>query len=241
MLRGTKAVVTGASRGIGFAIAKMLAENGCRVIITGRNAETLQQAADAIGENTVSMVWDASEIEKAQEKIEEAAAILGSIDIVVNNAGIYEPRKSFLDVTAEEWEQVIRTNTGSVYFTMQAAVKYMLRNEIKGSILNITSAGGHGPVCGPYRTSKSASIALIRGWGRKFAGCGITINGIAPGPVNTEMNFWHEGDPMEHKDIPYGRFTTPEEVAKLAMYLLSDAAVMTCGETVTLDGAYSIR
>ena len=74
-----------------------------------------------------------------------------------------------------------------------------------------------------------------------FAARGITINGIAPGPVATEMNNWHEGDPMEHSRIPYGRFATCDEVAKLAMYLISEEARMLCGETVVLDGAYAIR
>jgi len=70
---------------------------------------------------------------------------------------------------------------------------------------------------------------------------GITINGIAPGPVATEMNGWHEGDPMEHSRIPFGRFSTADEIAKLALYLLSEDAAMVCGETVTIDGGYSIR
>ena len=100
---------------------------------------------------------------------------------------------------------------------------------------------GYGVTFGAYSASKTASVALTRGWGRMFADDGITINGIAPGPVATEMNNWHEGDSMAHPDVPYGRFATSAEIGKLAMYLLSDAAQMTCGETVVLDGGYSIR
>jgi len=108
-------------------------------------------------------------------------------------------------------------------------------------ILNVTSVAGYEPVRGAYGASKIAATALTKGWGRMFANDGITINGIAPGPVATEMINWHEGDPMKHDRIPFGRLATTEEIAKLAMYLLSKDAQMVCGETVILDGAYVIR
>ena len=246
MLKGNKALVTGASRGIGFAIAKALADAGCSVVITGRNAQTLQAAAEQIGGNTTAMVWDAAEIELAESKLKEAAALLGGLDIVVNNAGIFARRSewnknSLLQTTVDEWESVMKTNTSAVFFTMQAAVKYMLENGVRGNILNVTSVAGNEPVYGAYGASKIAATGLTRGWGRMFASDGITINGIAPGPVATEMNNWHEGDPMEHKRIPFGRFATIDEIAKLAMYLLSEEAQMICGETVVFDGGYAIR
>ena len=246
MLKGYKAIVTGASRGIGFAIAKELAKNGCNVVITGRNIKTLQEAAEKIEGNIIPMVWDASQVEIADSKISEAASLMGGLDIVVNNACIFAKRnewnkKTLLETTVNEWESVMKTNTSSIFFTMQSAVKYMLNNGIKGNILNITSVAGYEPVYGAYGASKTAAKGLTRGWGRMFANDGITINGIAPGPVATEMNNWHEGDQMEHDRIPFGRFATIEEIASLAMYLLSEEAVMVCGETVILDGAYSIR
>ena len=246
MLKGNKAIVTGASRGIGFAIAKKLAKNGCSVVITGRNIETLQQAAEKMEGNVIPMVWDASQIELADSKIKEAAELMGGLDIVVNNAGIFAQRsewnkRKLLETSVNEWESVMKTNTRSIFFTMQSAVKYMLDNGIKGNILNVTSVAGYEPVYGAYGASKAAATGLTRGWGKMFANDGVTINGIAPGPVATEMNNWHEGDPMEHNRIPFGRFATIEEVAKLAMYLLSKEAEMVCGETVILDGAYAIR
>lgn len=246
MLKGSKAIVTGASRGIGFAIARELADLGCSVVITGRNKETLKAAADKIGGNVITLVWDASDITLAEVKIREAAELLGGLDIVVNNAGIFACRdewnkKSLLQTTVDEWESVMKTNTSSIFFIMQAAVKYMLENNIRGNILNVTSVAGYEPIYGAYGASKSAAIGLTRGWGKMFANDGITINGIAPGPVATEMNNWHEGDSMEHSRVPFGRFATIEEVAKLATYLLSEEAQMVCGETVVLDGGYSIR
>ena len=246
MIKGNKAIVTGASRGIGFAIAKELVNAGCSVVITGRNEKTLKVAAEKIGKTAIPMVWNASDIDLAAAKINEAAEILGGLDIVVNNAGIFAQRNEWsktdlLQTTVDEWQSVMKTNTSAIFFTMQAAVNYMLENNIKGNILNVTSVAGYEPVYGAYGASKTAATALTRGWGRMFANDGITINGIAPGPVATEMNNWHEGDPMKHDRIPFGRFATVEEIAKLAMYLLSEEAKMVCGETVVLDGAYSIR
>ena len=241
-----KALVTGASRGIGYAIAKKLAQNGDKIVITGRKKETLERVAKELGQNVFPMVWDAAEFDKADEKVREAAGQLGGLDIVVNNAGIFARRsewdkKSLLKTTVQEWQDVIDVNASAVFFTMQASVNYMLENGVKGNILNITSVAGEEPVFGAYGGSKILATGLTRGWGKMFASDGITINGIAPGPVATEMNNWHEGDSMKHDRIPYGRFATIDEVAALAMYLLDEKAKMICGETVIIDGAYSIR
>lgn len=241
-----KALVTGASRGIGYAIAKKLSQNGSAIVITGRNIKTLESVARELGENVIPMVWDASEFDKAEEKINKAADILDGLDIVVNNAGIFAQRSEWdknglLNTTTKEWQDVMNVNASAVFFTMQASVKYMLKNNIKGNILNITSAAGEEPVYGAYGGSKILATGLTRGWGKMFAPDGITINGIAPGPVATEMNNWHEGDSMEHDRIPYGRFATIDEIAELAMYLLDEKAKMICGESIIIDGAYSIR
>lgn len=241
-----KALVTGASRGIGYAIAKKLLQNDCAVVITGRNTSTLECVARELGKNVFPMVWNSMEFDRADEKINESANILGGLDIVVNNAGVFAQRsewdrESLLKTTVNEWQNVINVNSSAVFFSMQATVNYMLKNNIKGNILNITSVAGEEPIYGAYGGSKILATGLTRGWGKMFATDGITINGIAPGPVATEMNNWHEGDSMKHDRVPYGRFATVDEIAELAMYLLSDNAKMICGETVILDGGYSIR
>jgi 3-oxoacyl-[acyl-carrier protein] reductase len=246
MIHGKKAIVTGASRGIGFSIAKRLAEQGVTVVITGRKKESLIEAQKAIGERVIPLVWDASSILLADKKIEEAARLMGGLDILVNNAGIFAKRSewnknSLLETTPDEWRAVMSTNTDGLFFTMQAAVKYMLKNKVEGNILNITSVAGYEPVYGAYGASKAASVALTRGWGKMFASDKITINGIAPGPVATEMNNWHDGDPLEPSRIPYGRFALCDEIAELALYMLDEKAKMLCGETVVFDGGYSIR
>lgn len=241
-----KALVTGASRGIGYAIAGALAGQGYQVVITGRKEDTLLQAARELGPAVQALVWDAGQYARSGELIRRAAEMLGGLDVVVNNAGLFAQRSEWsreelLKTTPEEWSRVMDVNTGALFFVMQAAVNYMLAHGISGNILNITSVAGEEPVYGAYGASKIAATGLTRGWGRMFAPDHITINGIAPGPVATLMNDWHEGDPMEHDRIPYGRFATTEEIAKLALYLVSEDGKMVCGETVILDGGYAIR
>lgn len=241
-----KALVTGASRGIDFAIARALVQNGYKVVITGRKLEALEEACEKIGGDVMPLVWDAVKTDTLGQMVEKAVELLGGLDTVVNNAGIFAQggewdANGLLTLTPKQWNDVINVNTTALLFTMQAGVKYMREHGIKGNILNVTSVAGEEPVFGAYGASKIAATALTKGWGKMFAPYGITVNGIAPGPVATEMNNWHEGDPMKHDRIPYGRFATIEEIASLAMYLLSDEAKMICGETVILDGAYYIR
>lgn len=246
MLRGNKAIVTGASRGLGFAIAKALHENGCKVLITGRNEETLRRAAAEIGEDVIPCVWDMEKLVTLQASFERAAELLGGCDILVNNAGVISSvnewdREELINFPLKEWQRVMDVNTNALFLAMQAAVRYMRGHGIRGNVLNVTSVASQEPAFGPYSTSKAASFALTRGWGKMFAPEGIVINGIAPGPFATSMNNWKEGDPMDHPRIPFGRFGKPEEVAALAMHLLSKEGEMICGETVIIDGAYAIR
>ena len=130
-----KALVTGGSRGIGFAIAKELADNGYKVVITGRDESTLNKAADEIGKSVIPLVWDAGEIDRSKDMIEKASELLGGLDAVVNNAGIFAQRSEWnkdelLKTTPDEWSSVMNVNTNAIFFTMQAAVNYMLDNNI---------------------------------------------------------------------------------------------------------------
>ena len=242
-LRGSKALVTGGSRGIGYAIAEKLVAAGANVVITGRNEESLAAAAKKIG--AYWMVWDVTDVSAMQSKFEQCVAMLGGFDILVNNAGVLTEKNEWgfgmLNLSEEEWDRVIDINLKGAYFMMQTAVRYLYQNQIKGNVLNISSVAATEPFYGPYATSKGGLTGLTRGWGQQFAASGIVINGIDPGPIATEMNNWHEGDSMEHDRIPTGRFGTCEEVAQLAMYLLSEEANQIIGHTVIMDGAYDIK
>ncbi len=242
-VRGTKAIVTGGSRGIGYAIAAMLVKEGVQVVITGQNEKRLRKAADALGVRCLA--WDIADIGIMQEKFDACVSMLGDCDILVNNAGVLTQSGEWgmgkLRLTEAEWDRVMNVNLKAAYFMMQTAVRYMYENKIPGNVLNISSVAATEPTCGPYGASKMGLFGLTRGWGRDFAHTGIVINGIGPGPVNTEMNGWHEGDSMHHDRIPTGRFATAEEVAGCARYLLDEAANQLIGHTVILDGAYDIK
>ena len=241
--RGTKALVTGGSRGIGFGIARRLTLDGVKVVITGRNEKTLREAAERIGADYI--VWDIADTDVMRENFDRAKEMLGGLDILVSNAGVLTPAHewgmSMLELTPEEWDNVMNVNLRGAYFMMQTAVRHMYENKIRGNVLNIASVAATEPFYGPYCTSKAGVVGLTRGWGKQFAPYGIVINGIGPGPVATEMNGWHEGDPMDHSRIPTGRYLTVEEVSSLAMYMLSDEATQMVGETVMIDGGYDIK
>lgn len=242
-VRGTKAIVTGGSRGIGFAIAKALVENGVSVVISGRDEERAREAAGKLGAKYLA--WDISDISVMQASFDRCVEMLGGFDILVNNAGVLTSSNEWgigkLRLSEEEWDRVMDINLKASYFMMQTAVRYMYENKIKGNVLNVSSVAATEPTCGPYGASKAGLYGLTRGWGRDFAPCGIVINGMGPGPIATDMNGWKEGDSMAHSRIPTGRFGTAEECAKLALYLLDENADQIIGHTVIIDGAYDIK
>lgn len=241
-IRGSRAIVTGGSRGIGFAIAEELVKAGVSVVITGRNASTIREAAEKIG--ALPLEWDISDISQMPEKFAKCTDMLGGCDILVNNAGVFDLvgwGMGMLRVSEADWDRVIDVNLKAAFFIMQTAAKYMYENKIKGNILNISSVAANEPLQGPYGVSKAGLFGLTRGWAKNLAPYGIVVNGIAPGPVATEMNGWKPGDPLEHPRIPTGRFATAEEIGRLAMFLLSEEADQIVGHTVVCDGAYDIK
>jgi len=242
-IRGSKAIVTGGSRGIGYEIARRLVGAGVEVVITGRKEESLKKAAEKI--DAKWLVWDIADLSVMKPNFNRAVEMLGGLDLAVSNAGVltkqHEWGMEMLELTEEEWDEVMDINLKAAYFFMQTAVGHFYHNKIKGNLLNIASVAATEPFYGPYCTSKAGVVGLTRGWGKQFAPYGIVINGIAPGPIATEMNHWHEGDSMAHDRIPTGRFGTVEEVGGLAMYLLSEEANQIVGETVIMDGAYDIK
>jgi NAD(P)-dependent dehydrogenase (short-subunit alcohol dehydrogenase family) len=243
VLRTKRALITGGSRGIGYEIARRLTEAGADVVITGRTEKPLRAAAEMLGVQW--LVWDAADISVMQENFDRCVSMMGGFDTLVSNAGILTPQHEWgigmLDLTEAEWDAVMNVNLKGAFFMMQTAVRYLYINKIRGNVLNIASVAATEPGYGPYVTSKCGLVNLTRGWGRFFAPHGIVINGIGPGPVATEMNNWHKGDPLEHTRIPTGRFLTVEEVGAMAMYLLSEEANQVIGQTFFIDGAYDIK
>lgn len=245
-LRGSKAIVTGGSRGIGFAIAKKLLELGADVVIAGKNTPTLELAMKkAEPYKPHILAWDIADISQLPMRFEQAVSMLGGFDILVNNAGVIQLEHNDWDdifqINEADWDYVMNINEKAAFFMMQIAAKYMMTHQTKGNILNISSVAAYEPVTGPYGASKAVVYGLTRGWGKRLAPQGIVVNGIAPGPVATDMNDWKEGDSMTHPCIPLGRYSTAEEIAELAAFLLSCEGENIIGHTVTSDGAYAIR
>lgn len=241
-LEGRHALVTGASRGIGRAIAVEFAREGADVAITARTMEALDDTCSAIeatGCVCHAMAWDVSDVSDARDRLKEARDALGGLDIVVNNAGVHHLPEEMEGRPGgeEEWDYVIDTNLKAVWFLTEDATRLMIRGG--GTVINIASDYAFRGGNTMYGVSKWGVRGLTRGLAQKWAGKGVRINGIGPGPVATSMSNWHEGDSLEREGLPLGRLTTPEEVARVAVFLASDDASAVIGETVVLNSGNS--
>lgn len=245
LLEGKRAIITGGGSGIGFAIAMKYYEEGAQVLITGRNKEKLIAACEKIGPLSEYMVWDVREFDSCREKIEKAAiALKGSIDILVNNAGVLTQNDfvwNYLDLTPDEWDYVMDINCKGMFFMCQNMAKHMLKNNVKGHIVNITSEMGFRPACVTYGISKWGTVGMTKGLGMMLASRNIVVNGIAPGATTTEMMRWKKGDSEYRESHANKRFGFPEEIAELAAFLGSSKADNIVGEIILSDGGSSLH
>ncbi|WP_018111781.1 3-oxoacyl-[acyl-carrier-protein] reductase [Thermus igniterrae] len=238
-----KALVTGASRGIGRAIALRLAREGFALAIHyGQNrekAEAVAEEARRLGSPLVALLGaNLLEAEAATLLVHQAAEVLGGLDTLVNNAGI--TRDTLLvRMKDEDWEVVLEANLSAAFRTTREAIKLMMKARF-GRIVNITSVVGllGNPGQANYVASKAGLIGFTRAVAKEYAGRGITVNAVAPGFIQTEMT---EKLPPEVKEaylksIPAGRFGQPEEVAEAVAFLVSEAAGYITGQTLCVDG-----
>lgn len=241
ILEGKRVLVTGGSSGIGYAIAKKCLEEGARVVITGRDIHKLNAASKKIGSNNLlALEWDVSDSNLAREKIEEIELVLGGLDIVFNNAGVYTS-KSFLEIEEEDWDTVLDINAKGLFFVCQAASDYFLKKSKSGKIINIASNRGILGDCGPYGMSKWGVIGLTKGLGRDLISKGIIVNGIAPGITATNINGVKVEENAFSDEPRNKRIGLPEEIAELALFLASDAANNIVGEVIVCDGGTSLH
>jgi acetoacetyl-CoA reductase/3-oxoacyl-[acyl-carrier protein] reductase len=240
-LDGRKALVTGASRGIGRAIALELAHEGAKVAINYQsNDAKAQETVDEItkfGGTCILAKANIADPQEARAMVKRVASELGGLDVLVNNAGITRD-KSLRKMTDEDWVQVVQTNLNAVFFCTSAAIPYMIEQHF-GRIINISSMNGQVGAFGQanYSASKGGVIAFTKTAALELAKANITVNTIAPGFTETEMLAKIPANMQEQikARIPVGRFGRPEEIAKAVTYLVADGAYIT-GEQINVNG-----
>ena len=239
-LKGKVALVTGASRGIGAAIAKRLSEDGASVAITyakdANAASAVVKAIEANGGKAIAIQADAADAAAVKSAVEQAVAALGRLDVLVNNAGTAIPKK-FEDTTLEELDRVIDINIRGVFVTTQAALKHM--NE-GGRIINIGSCVGERlmtPGLVPYSATKGAVKMFTQGLSREVGSRGITVNNVQPGPIDTDLNP-AAGDwaTPQKTATALDRYGSVDEVAALVAFVAGPESSYITGANLTVDG-----
>lgn len=238
------AIVTGAARGIGKAIARRLFSEGARVVLADIDAVAARAAAaeiDPDASRTDVLTLDVADPVAVAGVVDQAASICGRIDILVNNAGIMD-RMPFLEMTPEFWDRVTGINLRGAFLTGQAAARRMVASGGGGRIVNVASNsglfGGRGRAA--YGASKAGLINLTQTMAIELAEHGITVNAVAPGPTRTGPHVPEEPWPSVKNRMPLARFGTPDEIAAVAVFLASDDASFVTGHTYCADGGFTI-
>ena len=239
------ALVTGAARGIGLAIAQALGKQGASVALVDVDPEALERAVQSIGDRALPVQADVSRRVDVQHAVAATVERLGGLDILVNNAGIC-PLSPFSEITESEWDQVLAINLKGAFFFCQAALPHLRQSAQRGRIINIASVAGQmgGLTVGAhYAASKAGLIGLSKSLARAVAADGVTVNCIAPGTTETDLTAsWSKATQASVKAaIPLGRFARPEEVAEAVCFLASDRAGFITGATLDLNGGLNLR
>ncbi|WP_435310942.1 SDR family oxidoreductase [Primorskyibacter sedentarius] len=246
-LTGRRALVTGSSMGIGFALARGLAEAGASVVLNARNAERLEGAAESLradGHEVDTLVFDVCDAEAVREAVDGYEASHGGFDILINNAGM-QHRSPLEEFPAERFDTLMRTNVNSVFYVGQAVARHMIGRG-RGKIVNIASVQTAlaRPGIAPYTASKGAVANLTKGMATDWAKHGLTCNAIAPGYFDTPLNAALVADPefsaWLEKRTPAGRWGQIDELVGACVFLSSDASTFVNGHTLFVDGGISV-
>jgi 3-oxoacyl-[acyl-carrier protein] reductase len=237
-LKGKKVLVTGASGGIGKAIALELSLSGADLCLTGRNKSELENLQKTIGGNCQIIISDLSNSEGINNLADQAQEIMGQIDILVNNAGITKDNL-FMRMSEDDWNEVININLNSIFKLTKQLIKGMIKRRY-GRIINITSvigvAGGAGQ--SNYSASKAGIIAMSKSLAQEVGSRSVTVNSIAPGFIETNMTAELSDDRKEDilRSISVGRLGKPDDIAGAVCFLASDKASYITGQTIHING-----
>ena len=241
-LRNRVAIITGAARGIGAAIARLFAAEGATLVLGDLDGPAADALATALGPRHLGFRADISDAADAEALAQAAQSAFGRLDILINNAGIGQS-KPFMDTTPDDIERVMRINLTGTMLCSQAALRRMIPAGY-GRIVSISSISGQRGNVGrtAYGASKAAIELITRVMTAEHAAPGITFNAIAPGAVETEMSAaLHDAASRRgfHERTPQGRYGTVDEIAAAALFLASEAAGYVCGHTLNVDGGFA--
>ena len=240
-LAGKVAIVTGGNRGIGLAIARLLAEDGASVVVSGRDAARLEAAVkelESLGAPAMAVAADAAKREDADRLVEATRERFGRIDVLVNNAGITRDQL-LVRMKDDDWDQVLDTNLRGVFLMTRAVGKVMMRQK-SGRIINIASTAGAmgNPGQVNYSAAKAGVIGLTKAAGRELAHWNILVNAVAPGLIETDMA---ASIPVEAREamlqqVPLKRIGQGREVAEVVRFLAGDGVSYITGQTIHVNG-----
>lgn len=246
LLKNRTALVTGGTSGIGLEITKAFLRSGASVVFTGRNEEKINKIFDIVVTDEPSfndrlhgILMDNTDVSSFEPKISQVLPLIGGkLDVLINNAGILD---GWFGTSSEnEYDKVLDTNLKGAFFLSQVVARYMKTNGIKGNILNIASSSSLRPANSAYALSKWGIRGLTLGMAKSLIPYGIVVNGIAPGPTKTPMLMDEKMTNIVNDNIPLERYVMPEEIANMAVIMVSDMGRSIVGDIVYMTGGAGI-
>ena len=247
-LAGKVALVTGASQGIGRAIAVAFAQEGAQVGLLARSRRGLEETLELIGGSGVVAPCDVTDPSAIARAVDDVVSALGGLDVVVNNAGTRQNFRRLDELSIEEWDKVIAANLSSVFYVTRAAVQHLIEQR-SGAVVNVSSiAGPLGfPTIGSYSASKAGVIGVTKTMAAEWCEFGVRVNSVAPGWTSSPMNVELRTDPDNAElfetiksKILMGRFADASEVAAAVVFLAGASASYITGQTLMVDGGWSV-